>query len=85
MFSGVGCLNLDPGKSLSVLCGGSFHEASNKLDVLEQSVWGTYGQGNHCRLVCVMVWLSHCLSAEAGIGGGFSDGQVLGWGGPGCD
>ena len=28
----------------------------------------------------MMVWLSRCLSAEAGMGGGFSDGPVLGWG-----
>ena len=80
MFSGVGCLNLHTGKFLGALCGGRFHEAINKLDVLEPSVQGTQGQGNHCRLVCVTVWLSHRLPAEAGMGGGCSDGQVLGWG-----
>ena len=67
MFSGVGCLNLDPGKFLGALCGGSFHEASSKLDVLEPSVQGTCGQGDHCGLVCVTVRLSLRLSAEAGI------------------
>lgn len=80
MFSGVGCLNLDPGKFLGALCGGSFHEASSKLDVLEPSVQGTCGQGDHCGLVCVTVRLSRRLSAEAGMGGGLSDGQVLRWG-----
>ena len=38
MFSGVGCLNLHTGKFLGALCGRHFHEAINKLYVLEPSV-----------------------------------------------
>lgn len=64
VFSGVGCLNLVPGKFLGEFFGGSFNKAIRKHDVLEPSA---YGQGNHCRLLCGMVLLSGHLSAEAGM------------------
>lgn len=45
VFSGVRCLNLDPGKFLGALWG-KFHEPSSKLNMLEQSVQGMCGQGD---------------------------------------